>query len=109
MLVRDLRERYGKNFAAGHADTVTLREVNNRLDAASLNRVQGDLEKGQLDKVGAFRAGPSRGSAGSSILIPMHADATAISHVSIRLVLAELGHPLIQNRPSFVCPGCGPP
>jgi hypothetical protein len=61
MLVRDLRERYGKNFAAGHADTVTLREVINRLDAASLNRVQSDLEKGQLDEVGAFRAGPSRG------------------------------------------------
>jgi hypothetical protein len=26
-LVRDLRERYGENFAAGHADTLTLREV----------------------------------------------------------------------------------
>jgi hypothetical protein len=46
-LVRDLRERYGENCAAGHADTATLREVINRLDAASLNRVQGDLEKGQ--------------------------------------------------------------
>ena len=60
-LVRDLRERYGENFAAGHADTATLREVINRLDAASLNRVQGDLENGQLDEVGAFRPGPSRG------------------------------------------------
>jgi hypothetical protein len=60
-LVRDLRERYGENFAAGHADTATLREVINRLDAASLNRVQGDLQKGQLDEVGAFRPGPSRG------------------------------------------------
>ena len=60
-LVRDLRERYGENFAAGHADTATLREVINRLDAASLNRVQGDLEKGQLDEVGAFRPTPSRG------------------------------------------------
>jgi hypothetical protein len=26
-LVRDLRERYGENFAAGHADTLTLRKV----------------------------------------------------------------------------------
>ena len=60
-LVRDLRERYGENFAAGHAGTATLREVINRLDAASLNRVQSDLEKGQLDEVGAFRPGPSRG------------------------------------------------
>jgi hypothetical protein len=60
-LVRDLRERYGENFAAGHADTATLREVINRLDAASLNRVQSDLEKGQLDEVGAFHPGPSRG------------------------------------------------
>ena len=58
-LVRDLRERYGENFAAGHADTVTLREVINRLDAASLNRLQGDLEKVQLDE--AFRPGPSGG------------------------------------------------
>ena len=45
-LVRDLRERYGENFAAGHADTATLREVINRLDAASLNRLQADLDKG---------------------------------------------------------------
>jgi hypothetical protein len=59
-LVRALRERYGENFAAGHADTATLREVINRLDAASLNRLRGDLEKEQLDKVGAFRPGPSR-------------------------------------------------
>ena len=58
-LVRDLRERYGENFAAGHADTATLREVINRLDAASSNRLQGDLEKVQLDE--AFRPGPSRG------------------------------------------------
>jgi hypothetical protein len=60
MLVRDLRERYGENFAAGHADTATLREVINRLDAASLNRLQAGLEKVQLDEVGAFRPGPSR-------------------------------------------------
>jgi hypothetical protein len=60
-LVRDLRKRYGDNFAAGHSDTATLREVINRLDAKSLNRVQGDLEKGPLDEVGAFRPGPSRG------------------------------------------------
>ena len=60
-LIRDLRERYGENFAAGHADTATLREVINRLDAASLNRLRGDLEKGQLDEVGGFRPGPSRG------------------------------------------------
>ena len=59
-LVRDLRERYGENFAAGHADTATLREIINRLDAKSLNRVQSDLEKGQLDAVGAFRPGPPR-------------------------------------------------
>jgi hypothetical protein len=59
MLVRDLRERYGENFAAGHADTATLREVINRLDAASLNQLQGDLEKVQLDE--AFRPGPSGG------------------------------------------------
>ena len=59
-LVRDLRERYGENFAAGHADTATLREIINRPDAKSLNRVQSDLEKGQLDAVGAFRPGPSR-------------------------------------------------
>ena len=59
MLVRALRERYGKNFAAGHADTLTLREVINRLDAPSLNRLQGDLEKVQLDE--PFRPGPSRG------------------------------------------------
>ena len=58
-LVRDLRERYGENFAAGHADTATLREVINRLDAASLNQLQGDLEKVQLDE--AFRPGPSGG------------------------------------------------
>lgn len=57
--VRALRERYGENFAAGHADTATLREVINRLDAASLNRLQGDLEKVQLDE--AFRPGPSGG------------------------------------------------
>src|SRR5260221_10005239 len=44
-LVRALRERYGENFAAGHADTATLREVINRLDAASLDRLQGDLEQ----------------------------------------------------------------
>ena len=60
-LIRDLRERYGENFAAGHADTATLREIINRLDAKSLNRVQCDLEKGQLDAVGAFHPGPSRG------------------------------------------------
>jgi hypothetical protein len=60
MLVRDLRERYGEDFAAGYADTATLREVINRLDAASLNRLQADLEKVQLDEVGAFRPGPSR-------------------------------------------------
>jgi hypothetical protein len=60
-LVRTLRERCGENFAAGHAGTATLQEVINRLDAASLNRVQGDLEKGQLDEVGAFRPTPSRG------------------------------------------------
>jgi hypothetical protein len=59
MLVRDLRERYGENFAAGHADTATLREVINRLDAASLNQLHGDLEKVQLDE--AFRPGPSGG------------------------------------------------
>ena len=58
MLVRDLRERYGENFAAGHADTATLREVINRLDAASLNRLQGDLEKVQSDET--FRPGPAR-------------------------------------------------
>jgi hypothetical protein len=57
-LVRDLRDRYGENFAAGHADTVTLREVINRLDAASLNRLHADLEKGQADE--GFRPGPSR-------------------------------------------------
>jgi hypothetical protein len=51
----------GENFAVGHADTATLREVINRLDAASLNRLQGDLEKGQVDEVGAFRPGPSQG------------------------------------------------
>jgi hypothetical protein len=45
-LVRTLRERYGENFAAGLADTATLREVINRLDAASLNRLQADLDKG---------------------------------------------------------------
>jgi hypothetical protein len=60
MLVRDLRERYGEDFAAGYADTATLREVINRLDAASLNWLQADLEKVQLDEVGAFRPGPSR-------------------------------------------------
>ena len=60
MLVPDLRERYGENFAAGHADTATLREIINRLDAVSLTRLRGDLEKGQLNKVGAFRPGPSR-------------------------------------------------
>jgi hypothetical protein len=59
MLVRDLRKRYGENFAAGHADTATLREVINRLDAASLNQLQDDLEKVQLDE--AFRPGPSGG------------------------------------------------
>ena len=57
MLVRDLRERYGENFASGHADTATLREVINRLDAASLNQLHGDLEKVQLHE--AFRPGPS--------------------------------------------------
>jgi hypothetical protein len=45
-LVRTLRECYGENFAAGLADTATLREVINRLDAASLNRLQADLDKG---------------------------------------------------------------
>jgi hypothetical protein len=60
-LVRVLRERYGENFAAGHANTATLREVINRLDGASLNRLHGDLEMGQLDEVGVFRPGPSRG------------------------------------------------
>jgi hypothetical protein len=60
MLVRALRERYGDNFAAGHADTATLREVINRLDAASLNWLQADLGKDQLDEVGEFRPGPSR-------------------------------------------------
>ena len=58
-LVRDLRKRYGDNFAAGHSDTATLREVINRLDAASLNQLQDDLEKVQLDE--AFRPGPSGG------------------------------------------------
>jgi hypothetical protein len=53
-LVRTLRERYGEDFAAGHADTATLREVINRLDAASLNRLQADLDKGLFDGVGAF-------------------------------------------------------
>jgi hypothetical protein len=60
-LVRAFRERYGENFAAGHADTATLREVINRLDGASLNRLHGDLEKGRLDEDGAFRPGFSRG------------------------------------------------
>ena len=63
-LVRDLRERYGENFAAGHADTATLREVINRLDAASLNRVQGDLEKGQLDEVWRVPSRPFTGIGG---------------------------------------------
>ena len=63
-LVRTLRERYGENFAAGHADTATLREVINRLDAAS-KPGQGDLER--PDEVGAVRPGPSRNQAGSSI------------------------------------------
>jgi hypothetical protein len=49
-LVRALRECYGENFAAGYADTATLREVINRLDAASLDRLQGDLEQVQLDE-----------------------------------------------------------
>jgi hypothetical protein len=47
-LVRALRERYGENFAAGHADTATLREVINRLDAASLNRLHDDLGRGSI-------------------------------------------------------------
>jgi hypothetical protein len=47
-LVRTLRERYGENFAAGLADTATLREVINRLDAASLNRLQADLDSASL-------------------------------------------------------------
>jgi hypothetical protein len=60
-LVRDLRERYGENFAVGHADTATLREVINRLDAASLNRLLGDLEKGQVDEVWRVPSGPFAG------------------------------------------------
>ena len=63
-LVRTLRERYGENFAAGQAGTATLREVINRLDAASLNRVQGDLEKGQLDEVWRVPSRPFTGIGG---------------------------------------------
>jgi hypothetical protein len=63
-LVRTLRERCGENFAAGHAGTATLQEVINRLDAASLNRVQGDLEKGQLDEVWRVPSRPFTGIGG---------------------------------------------
>jgi hypothetical protein len=47
-LVRDLREVYGRRFAAGHADTTTLREVINRLDTASLHELHRDHETGGL-------------------------------------------------------------
>jgi hypothetical protein len=49
-LVRDLRRLYGRVFAAGHADTATLREVINRLDITSLQELDRDHETGGLYK-----------------------------------------------------------
>ena len=53
-----------KTLQTGQAGTATLREVINRLDAASLNRVQGDLEKGQLDEVWRVPSRPFTGIGG---------------------------------------------
>ena len=79
-LVRDLRERYGENFAAGHADTATLGEVINRLDAASLNRLHGDLEKGQVDEVGVTRLlGLQRPARSQASYIDPHGVAPSLS------------------------------
>jgi hypothetical protein len=47
-LVRELREVYGQRFAAGHADTSTLREVINRLDRTSLSELHRDHATGRL-------------------------------------------------------------
>jgi hypothetical protein len=48
ILVRNLREIHGPRFAAGHADTATLREVINRLDPTSLDKLHRDHATGQL-------------------------------------------------------------
>ncbi len=50
VLIRSLRKIYGFEFASGHADTATLREVINRLDQTSLNVLHSDHAKGQLYK-----------------------------------------------------------
>jgi hypothetical protein len=47
-LVRELREVYGRRFAAGHADTSTLREVISRLDRTSLSELHRDHATGRL-------------------------------------------------------------
>jgi hypothetical protein len=47
-LVRNFRKIYGSNFATGHSDTATLREVINRLDQMSLQKLHRDYENGQL-------------------------------------------------------------
>jgi hypothetical protein len=55
-LVRNFREIYGPSFAAGHADTATLREVISRLDETSLRGLHRDHETGQLKKISSGKA-----------------------------------------------------
>jgi hypothetical protein len=45
-----LRKIYGKFFAAGHADTLTLNEVMLKLNETSLNQLRRDHETGHLKK-----------------------------------------------------------
>lgn len=45
-----LRKVYGKFFAAGHPDTLTLAEVVAKLNDTSLNQLRRDHETGHLKK-----------------------------------------------------------
>ena len=101
MHVQTLRERYGENFAAAHADTLMLREIINRLDAPSLNRLQGDLERSN-------RMNRSRAFTGVGHLTDLVARDLALfrqfDHVYGRCVLAVLTQPAFQAASSFqVC------
>ena len=45
-----LRKIYGKFFAAGHPDTLTLREVLVKLNETSLSQLRRDHDTGHLKK-----------------------------------------------------------
>ena len=49
-LLSTLRKIYGKTFAAGHPDTLTLSEVLLKLNETSLSQLRRDYETGHLNK-----------------------------------------------------------